>query len=134
MRLKRPPPPQATFAYREPPISGNVLNGLGETQPRRPRYVFHSNSKTGPLPWDRMQALFRYSYPASMLPRMIRNMWAAFRSQGRLAPIRRDVPGHGHGIVPFRQTIAAVVQRRSAIEDQVDLNRVRPVAQGIPSN
>ncbi len=73
-------------------MSGNVMNGVGETQPRRPRYVFHSNSKTGPLPWDRMQALFRYSYPASMLPRMIRNMWAAFRSQGRLAPIRRDVP------------------------------------------
>lgn len=91
-RLRARPLPEATFVYRTPPVSGNTINGLGERAPRRASYVFHSNSKTGPLPWDRLQMLFRYSYPASMLPRMLWNMWAAFRSQGRIAPLRREVP------------------------------------------
>ncbi len=91
MKLFSRPLPEATFVYPTPPVSGNTINGLRETARRRARYVFHSNSKTGPLPWDRLQMLFRYSYPASMLPQMLRNMWDAFRSQGTLAPVRREI-------------------------------------------
>ncbi len=91
MKLKHKVPEESVFVYREPPVSGNVINGLGETAPRRASYVFHSNAKTGPLPWDRMQTYFRHSYPASMLPALLRNMWAGFRSQGEIAPERQDV-------------------------------------------
>jgi epoxyqueuosine reductase len=91
MKLKSKIPQDSIFAYREPPVSGNVLNGLGETEPRRASYVFHSNAKTGPLPWDRMQTMFRHSYPVSMLPAVLRNMWAAFRPQGSIAPEKKAV-------------------------------------------
>lgn len=91
MKRKSVSPPAALVDYRNPPVSGNVLNGLGETTYRRARYVFHSNGKTGPLPWDAMQAYFRYTYPAWMLPRLLRNMWAAFRPQGAIASKRRPV-------------------------------------------
>lgn len=91
MKLKSTVPQNSIFVYREPPLSGNVINGLGETVPRRPSYVFHSNAKTGPLPWDRMQTVFRHSYPARMLPALLRSMWAGFRPQGKIAPDKREV-------------------------------------------
>ena len=34
------PPPVCPFAYRKPPLSGMVINGLGETEKRRPRHLF----------------------------------------------------------------------------------------------
>jgi len=80
--------PEPTFQFETPPESGNEINGLGEPEVRRARYVFHSNAKTGPLPWDRMQMLFRYTYPAWSLPQLLRNAWASFRPQGALAPNR----------------------------------------------
>ncbi len=35
-----PPPPTYPFAYREPPLSGSVISGLGETEKRRPHHLF----------------------------------------------------------------------------------------------
>ena len=90
-KLKSKPPTDSVFVYRDTPRSGNEINGRGETSPRRASYVFHSNFKTGPLPWDVMQTYFRYTYPAWMLPRLVKNMWLAFRSQGKIACQRREV-------------------------------------------
>ena len=91
MKLKSKVPKESIFVYRDPPVSGNVINGLGETEPRRASYVFHSNAKTGPLPWDGMQTMFRHSYPASMLPAVLRNMWVSFRPPGKIATDKRVV-------------------------------------------
>lgn len=88
MKLHATPPGRSTFEYRTPPLSGNVINGLGEREPRRARYVFHSTGRTGPLPWDRLQTLFRYTYPAWVLPQLLRNAWATFRPQGPVAAER----------------------------------------------
>ncbi|MFT5350947.1 MAG: epoxyqueuosine reductase [Planctomycetota bacterium] len=83
--------PAPTFLqYHDYPESGNKRNGLGETSYRRPSYVFHSNPITGPLAWDRMQRHFRYSIPLTMLPNVLRQMWAAFRPQGAVAAERVD--------------------------------------------
>ncbi len=38
--LKSYPEPRYPFAYRKPPISGMVISGLGETEKRRPYYLF----------------------------------------------------------------------------------------------
>ena len=91
MKLKPQPPAESVFVYRDAPRSGNEINGLGETSLRRASYVFHSNFKTGPLPWDVMQSYFRYSYPGWMLPRLLKSMWLAFRPQGKIASQRRVV-------------------------------------------
>lgn len=85
MKLKSQPPKEATVNYRQAPCSGNDINGLGEKKFRRAKYIYHSNGKSGPLPFDRMQHVFRYSVPAKMLPSIIRGAWATFRPQGEQA-------------------------------------------------
>lgn len=91
MKLYSNAPEEATISYRSPPASGNAINGVGEKDFRRASYIFHSNVKSGPLPFDKMQELFRYSYPARMLPLIIQAAWATFRPQGTLSPKRLDV-------------------------------------------
>ena len=91
MKFLSKAPEEATVSYRNPPASGNVINGLGEKEFRRASYVFHSNVKSGPLPFDKMQEVFRYSYPARMLPMIIQAAWATFRPQGKLSDKRLNV-------------------------------------------
>jgi epoxyqueuosine reductase len=91
MKLPAKIPKTATFVYRNPPLSGNIINGLGEKEKRRARYVFHSNPTTGPLPWDKLNRVFLYCYPIWGFPLFIANRFSQFRSQGRLAPTRRPV-------------------------------------------
>ena len=91
MKLKSQPPKEATVVYREPPCSGNDINGLGEKEFRRASYIYHSDGKSGPLPFDQMQHVFRYSVPAKMLPAIVKGAWATFRAHGTLAEKRREV-------------------------------------------
>ena len=83
-------PAPSFLQYQEYPVSGNETNGRGEKVFRRPKYVFHSTPKTGPLNWDRMQRHFRYSIPLDLLPTVLRQMWATFRPQGPIADKRID--------------------------------------------
>ena len=92
MKLYATAPEETTVRYRNPPASGNAINGLGEKEYRRASYVFHSNVKSGPLPFDRMQEIFRYSYPARMLPMIIQAAWATFRPQGTVSNTKQAVP------------------------------------------
>ena len=41
MRPVNPPSPEPILRYHNPPLSGNITNGVGETEVRRPRLVFH---------------------------------------------------------------------------------------------
>ena len=41
MRPRNPPPAEYAFTYGDPPKSGNLINGLGETKRRRPDSIFH---------------------------------------------------------------------------------------------
>ena len=91
MKLKSQAPSAATVVYREPPCSGNEINGLGESEFRRASYIYHSNGKSGPLPFDQMQHVFRYSVPAKMLPAIVKGAWATFRPHGTLADERQEV-------------------------------------------
>jgi epoxyqueuosine reductase len=91
MKLKSKAPKEATVNYRQAPCSGNDINGLGETKFRRADYIYHSNGKSGPLPFDDIQHVFRYSVPAKMLPRIIRGAWATFRPHGTLSNNKYEV-------------------------------------------
>ena len=42
MRPDNPPPPEYAFGYKEPPQSGNEINGLGQREQTRARHVFHN--------------------------------------------------------------------------------------------
>ena len=91
MKLSKDIPRESTFVYREQPPSGNITNGWGEKTKRRARYVFHSNPKTGPLPWDKLNQMFLYCYPVWGFPLFIANRFAAFAFQGKLAEPKRPV-------------------------------------------
>jgi epoxyqueuosine reductase len=91
MEKKYKYPTPSFLQYQDYPVSGNETNGLGETSYRPSKYVFHSTPKTGPLAWDRMQRHFRYSIPLSILPTVLRQMWATFRPQGPVATEKLDV-------------------------------------------
>jgi Pyruvate/2-oxoacid:ferredoxin oxidoreductase delta subunit len=98
-------PAPSFLQYHDYPVSGNEMNGLGETAYRRPKYVFHSTPKTGPLAWDRMQRHFRYSIPLNLLPTVLRQMWATFRPQGAVAVNRIDATD--------RQKITAMIKTKA---------------------
>ena len=91
MKQQKQYPDPFFVQYRNPPVSGNKINGLGETTKRRAQYVYHSTAKTGPLPWEAMQTYFRYSYPLSMLFPILKHMWSAFRPQGEIADEKLEV-------------------------------------------
>lgn len=79
-----------TLAYREPPISGNGINGLGETEWRQARHVFH-NDGDDVLPWDTLDNIFAYVNPWQVVLRMMRNVWHLRKSTGAVAKTKRQV-------------------------------------------
>jgi hypothetical protein len=56
------PPPRYAFAYLSPPVSGNLLNGLGEARKVRARHVFHSSGGP-PLAWKALDDFFSFINP-----------------------------------------------------------------------
>ncbi len=90
MRLEAPPPPRYAFGYREPPVSGNTINGLGQTLPSRARQVFHSSSGE-PLAWKALDDFFSVINPWRVVRHVIANTWQLRRSDGPVRTERREV-------------------------------------------
>ncbi|MEM0996888.1 MAG: 4Fe-4S dicluster domain-containing protein [Bacteroidota bacterium] len=57
MKIEEYPSVDYGFKYEEPPISGNVLNGLGETEKRRTTQPFFTRGYSGP--WNKLERLFQ---------------------------------------------------------------------------
>lgn len=89
-KLRRDLSSHTTLAYREPPLSGNVINGLGEPEWRQARHVFH-NDGDDVLPWDRLDNIFAYVNPWQVVVRMLRNVWHLRKSTGPVASTQRQV-------------------------------------------
>lgn len=90
MRPQAPPPPTYGFGYLSPPPSGNAINGLGETRPRRARQVFHSGSGE-PIAWKALDDFFSLINPWRVVRHVIANTWQLRRSDGPIQPERRPV-------------------------------------------
>ncbi len=86
MRPSAPPPPRYAFGYREPPVSGNAINGLGEKHRSRARQVFHSSSGE-PLAWKALDDFFSVINPWRVVRHVILNTWQLRRSDG---PVRKE--------------------------------------------
>lgn len=89
MKPQAPPPPRYAFGYREPPVSGNVINGLGQKQPSRARQVFHSSGE--PLAWKALDDFFSVINPWSVVRHVVANTWQLRRSDGPVRAKRREV-------------------------------------------
>lgn len=90
MRPENPPGPEYAFGYRRKPRSGNIINGLGEREPRQARHVFHD--ATGErLDWEALDGFFSYINPWRVVRHMLANTWQLRRQQGPVASHRVPV-------------------------------------------
>ncbi len=83
-----------TFAYHDPPVSGNIINGLGETKWRPASHVFH-NDGDDVLPWDRLDKMFAYVNPWQVVLWLMRNIWNLRSARGPTARVQRRVDDPG---------------------------------------
>jgi NAD-dependent dihydropyrimidine dehydrogenase PreA subunit len=88
MKVEAPAPSYA-FAYRRQPESGNAINGLGETEPRQARQVFHSGTGET-LAWQALDDFFSLINPWPVVRHVIANTWQLRRANGPVAAQRRD--------------------------------------------
>ena len=91
MRPDDPPPPTYAFGYRNPPTSGNEINGLGVADRRRANKVFH-NPGGGPMPWDALDQFFALINPRGVVRHILANMWQLRRRDGPVNAHRVEVP------------------------------------------
>jgi len=108
MRLAAYPPPTYPFAYRAPPLSGNVINGRGESTPRRADHVFFGDGYR--RAWGKLDWYFQVMEPTRIHRVIVALFW-----QDR----RRVGPVSGRQIVPpepaeMAAQIKAVARRSGA--------------------
>ncbi len=84
------PPAQYAFAYRAAPTSGNLLNGLGETNARQARPVFHGSGLRR-LEWELLELFFLMTMPFRLFWPGVVSRWVLRRGNGPVNPIRTPV-------------------------------------------
>ncbi len=121
IRPDDPPAPEYAFGYRQPPRSGNEINGLGETQPRPARAVFHSAGDAR-LEWQALDDFFGLINPWPVVRHVIANAWQLRKRDGPVARRRRSVNDPGR--------VAADVKRaaRDLGAELVGITEVTPEA------
>ncbi len=82
MRLAEYPSTRYAFAYRRPPISGNVINGLGETRRRRAKHVFFGDGYR--RAWGQLDWYFQVMEPTANHRVITRLFW---QDRRRLGPV-----------------------------------------------
>ncbi|MEM9487738.1 MAG: reductive dehalogenase domain-containing protein [Myxococcota bacterium] len=97
------PAPKYPFAYRNPPVSGNVINGLGETKPRRAGFVFFGDGFR--RAWGKLDWFYQVIEPSAVHRIFIRLFW---RDRRRVGPVKRREP------VPVDPAYGAVVVKEAA--------------------
>ncbi len=78
------------FEYRKPPVSGNVLNGLGETVKRRARQIFHGSGFRN-LEWEKLEMFFLMTMPFSLFVRGMFSRLQLRHADGAMASEVREI-------------------------------------------
>lgn len=89
IQLDEYPDTNYPFAYRNPPRSGNEINGLGETEIRPAYKVFHSISYR--VAWAGLERFFHLKATDATLKRLHKIRWADRHRAGRPASAREEV-------------------------------------------
>ncbi len=92
MKIEKYPEPIYPFSFRRPPLSGNIINGLGETKMRRPRKVFHTGSYASI--WGGLERYFHTAADMVSFSTVLKTRWDNRRRTGPTSPVQRpvDVP------------------------------------------
>jgi len=83
-------PAQLHFEYRNKPVSGNVLNGLGEKEVRRPAQIFHG-SGFRKLEWEKLELFFLMTMPFSLFIRGMFSRLQLRHADGKVAQKQSEV-------------------------------------------
>ena len=78
------------FGYRDAPLSGNVINGLGESTPRRARPVFHGSGHRR-LDWELLELLFLMIMPLRLFWPGVVSRWLLRNGDGPVHRVRTPV-------------------------------------------
>lgn len=78
------------FKYRNTPVSGNTLNGLGETEIRRPRQIFHG-SGFRKLEWEKLELFFLLTMPFSLFIRGMISRLQLRHADGKVADTKNEL-------------------------------------------
>ena len=84
MKLHDVPPADNLPKFQQAPISGNDINGLGETEKRRPSRVFHALGRPD-FPWAGLNAFFLMNNTAGIVWEAIKYRWRLRNSAGPVA-------------------------------------------------
>lgn len=87
---KQFPSTEYPFAYRQTPLSGNTINGLGETRWRRARQIFHG-SGARVLEWQALEQFFALSAPFRVYWLNLVNRWLLRKADGAVARNKQEV-------------------------------------------
>jgi Pyruvate/2-oxoacid:ferredoxin oxidoreductase delta subunit len=87
---RRFPAPAYAWAYRAAPVSGNTINGLGETTPRRARPVFHGSGLRR-LDWELLELFFLMAMPFRLFWPGIVSRWILRKGDGPVNRTRTPV-------------------------------------------
>jgi epoxyqueuosine reductase len=78
------------FTYRNQPESGNILNGLGEEEVRRPRQIFHG-SGFRKLEWEKLELFFLMTMPFSLFIRGMISRLQLRHADGKIAKNKSEI-------------------------------------------
>ncbi|MFQ5612997.1 MAG: 4Fe-4S dicluster domain-containing protein [Anaerolineae bacterium] len=90
MKVIDPPPPTYAFGYKNPPQSGNDINGLGLEEKVQARHVFH-NATGEDLPWNALDEFFSQINTWGVVRHMLANVWQLRRQEGPVAETQVDI-------------------------------------------
>ena len=79
------PPAKYAFAYKEMPVSGNQINGLGSVEKFRPHPPFHNTGRglnREEIPWAALDTFFNMSNPWTVFWENIRGLWERRNAAG----------------------------------------------------
>ncbi|MEM8533604.1 MAG: reductive dehalogenase domain-containing protein [Chloroflexota bacterium] len=92
MKHEAYPKPKYHFAFDTIPLSGNVINGLGETAKRPPTPILFEVTGKDSQGWDVLVGYLRSGYLSLRLLRsMIHMQWIRHEKTGPLAPIQQPI-------------------------------------------
>lgn len=84
MKLEEYPSTDYAFEVRNPPVSGNVINGLGETEPRPASPIFHTWKFGHPM--GKLEFLFQGIRTQGEWIALLKRQWNTRRFTGEVAP------------------------------------------------
>jgi len=77
------------FSYRKPPRSGNLINGLNETEFRRPGTVFHTVDYTAP--WGGLEFYFHIMDTLTTFNQSQQSKWDNRHADGPINPVQQTI-------------------------------------------